>query len=426
MIIITIVIATALRVCVGGDDDVKEASTAPPPPPIDRALQARIDSFVGQRQHVGALALTVYDMTSRQTVYEYCEKEQHPDSLFRPASCMKLLTCIAALRYLGTRYDYSTRLFTQGTLRGDTLVGDIVFKGHFDPAFNRDSLMLLLTPLRQCGIKAITGRVIIDVAITSPMTHEQHWTLGDLKVRRLGLLYQGLPRLRTEMLWALRSAAGITVRKDSIQLGRMNTHTARQVAEIRTPIYNVVLRALKNSSNINAEALLYVLGYTIDRRGCYRENGMLLLRHFIRHELAMNPQTVATIHDGCGLCPDDRMSPALLVALLRYSAARPSMHAMVTHCLPLSGTDGTLHDRLYRPNVKGQIRAKTGTLTREGGISTLAGYYTAHDGHQMVFVIMNNECPVLDGRWWQDRLLERVMIGKKTVNEHSASSHNPS
>ena len=125
----------------------------------------------------------------------------------------------------------------------------------------------------------------------------------------------------------------------------------------------------------------------------------------------MNPEKVAGIHDGCGLCPDDRLSPRLLVAMLRYAHAHPYIYKEVYEALPLSGTDGTLHDRLRQPNVCGLIKAKTGTLTREAGISTLAGYYTSPtDKHLIAFAVMNNECPVMDGRWWQDRFCQRALL----------------
>lgn len=403
IIIVTITIVSALRACLSGDDVVNDKKDTIPQIPIDRSLQQRIDSFVSATPAVGSLGMKVYDITAKRTIFSYRDT-----LLMRPASCLKLLTCITALRRMGPGYTYRTRLYTDGKMKGDTLVGDVILKTHFDPAFNRDSLIILLSALEKNGIKAIRGRVKLDVAFTTAMDHEEHWTMGDLKVSRMGLLYRGYGRLCREMLYAL-SAQGIKVTRDSIGLGRLSPGTAKEIACIRTPIRYAIEKALKNSSNINAEGLLYPLGYLADKRGNYRANGIEVLRQFISEELKLNPSAVSSLDDGCGLCPDNKLSPALIIALLDYAYSHKYIYNMVYDCLPLSGTDGTLYDRLRKPNVVGKIKAKTGTLTREGGISSLSGYFTGADGHLIAFSIINNECPVMDGRWWQDKFLTKII-----------------
>lgn len=404
VIIVSITIVSALRTCRSGDDDVSDAGKAQPQIPIDKGLQLRIDSFMAAKPSVGSLGLEVYDLTAQQVVYAH-----RADMAMRPASCLKLLTCIAALRYAGAGYKYLTRLYTEGTVANDTLYGDLVLKTQFDPFFNRDSLYALTEALKGHNIKAIKGQVRLDMAFKEPMDHEQHWIMGDLKTGRLGLIYRGYEGLRTEMLYALQATAGIRVSKDSIQFGRLRPRKATMIVQTATPLQLPIEKALRNSSNINAEALTYLLGYTISSNGDFRANGKNALIRFVREELKKDPSKVCKIEDGCGLCPDNRMTPELLIALLNYTYKHPYIYRSVTAGLPLSGKDGTLYDRLTKPVVAGKIKAKTGTLTREGGISTLAGYFTGKDGHLMAFAIMNNECPVMDGRWWQDRFCENML-----------------
>ena len=405
IIISSIIIVSALRACWSRDDAVSGASTTEAQQkPIDKALMSRTDSFISAQKAVGTVGLMVYDLTAERSVYAY-----RADVPMRPASCMKLLSCIAALRKAGTRYEYRTRLYTAGRMEKDTLYGNLILKTQFDPFFNRDSLHVLLGTLKQKNIKAIKGKIVLDMAFIEPMNHEQHWTMGDLKVNRMGLIYHGYRKMRTETLYALQ-AIGAKVHKDSIVFGRLVPRKATQIGEIRTPIHFVVEKALKNSSNINAESLMYLLGYTVHTGGNFRKNGIVALRRFVSDELGMDPSKVCNIEDGCGLCPDDRLTPELLIALLNYAYKHPAIYNDVLASLPLSGTDGTLYDRLRKPNVLGKVRAKTGTLTREGGISTLAGYYTGNDGHLMAFCVMNNECPVMDGRWWQDRFCDKVLL----------------
>lgn len=406
VIILSIIIVSTLRTCWSGDDSVSKKDVAKQSlPPIDKALQMRIDSFVAHQPHVGSLGLIVYDMSAKREVYAY-----NADKPMRPASCMKLLSCVTALRKVGPNYKYRTRLYYSGTIAKDTLYGNIVLKTQFDPFFNRDSLNILTGVIKQKGIKAIKGNIQLDMAFVDPMNHEEHWTMGDLKVSSMGLIYHGYKKMRTEMLYSLQNIAGIRISIDSIRFGRLNPKKAEMIAEIQTPISYPIEKALKNSSNINAESLLYLLGYTVNTSGNFRKNGIIAMQRFVKNELKMDPKKVCNIEDGCGLCPDDRLSPRLLITILDYAHKRKNIYNEVFTLLPLSGTDGTLHDRLRKPNVLGKIRAKTGTLTREGGISTLSGYFTGKDGHIMAFAIMNNECPVLDGRWWQDRFLERSVF----------------
>ena len=54
--------------------------------------------------------------------------------------------------------------------------------------------------------------------------------------------------------------------------------------------------------------------------------------------------------------------------------------------LPIAGVDGTLEKRMTKGPADGNVRAKTGTLT---GISSLAGYCRAANGHQLCFSIIN-------------------------------------
>lgn len=413
IVIIFAVVFTSIRTCrkFQSTEETAASTTQTPQKPIDLSLQRRSDSLLAAMPPVGSLGLCLYDITAQRVIYSYNENIQK-----RPASCMKVLTCVAALSTLGPNYEYKTRLYTTGKVVADTLTGDIILKTQFDPAFNRDSLIILLGAIKQKGIKAIKGKVVMDVAFTAPMEHEMHWTPGDLKKRHVGLLYQGYPRLRTEVLYAMHSAAGISIRKEDIVFGRLDYKASTLLAQITTPIHVPVEKALKNSSNFNAESLLYPLGYTISHKGNYRINGTKALRKFISQKLKLDPTSCANIEDGCGLCPDDKMTPSLLIALLTYSQSKSSIYREVQEDLPLSGTDGTLYDRLRKPNVVGKIKAKTGTLTREGGISTLAGYFTGADGHQVAFAIMNNECPVMDGRWWQDKFLERAVFPKSKTN----------
>lgn len=372
-------------------------------PPVDNNLRLRIDSFLTNSPIEGCVGLEIYDITAQKEVYSY-----NKDSLMSPASCMKLLTCTAALHYMDANMPLRNRLYISGDMKGDTLVGNLILKTQFDAAFNRDTLNHLLDDLKHHGITCIKGNVLLDIMFTQPMNHEEHWVIGDLHTRYMGILLHGFDRVKTEMLSAMR-AKGIALVDGQVTYGKLNPRKSTLITENRNTLHSMIEKSLKVSSNINAEALLYPLGYLYDKKGHYRENGKQQLRNFLRKELNVEPSMVCNIDDGCGLCPNDKLTADLLIRLLAYCAKYPRIYREVVNDMPLSGVDGTLYKRMQHPDIKGKLRGKTGTLTREGGISTLAGYFIGKDNHLIAYAIMNNGCGVENGRAWQDRFCQHAL-----------------
>ena len=115
------------------------------------------------------------------------------------------------------------------------------------------------------------------------------------------------------------------------------------------------------------------------------------------------------IADGSGLSLYNYVSAELLVALLRYAYSKDDIRAHLRPALPIAGVDGTLKDRMKKTAAAGNVRAKTGTLT---GISSLAGYCTAPNGHELCFAIINQGIMrTQTGRNFQDRVC-KVLCGE--------------
>ena len=73
-------------------------------------------------------------------------------------------------------------------------------------------------------------------------------------------------------------------------------------------------------------------------------------------------------------------------------------------CLPIAGVDGTLENRMTLGAAYQKVHAKTGTVT---GVSALAGYVVASNGHLLAFSIINNgNRTAAEGRAFQDRVCE--------------------
>lgn len=165
----------------------------------------------------------------------------------------------------------------------------------------------------------------------------------------------------------------------------------------------VLHEALGESNNLCAEYLLLELG-----RGGEKQNaigatdGIEMLRAFLK-QLGYGSQDYR-IADGSGLSPYNYLSPALLVKVLRWAHGKPEVYRHLSEALPLSGVSGTLKNRMKQGPAHKHVWAKTGTMT---GISSLAGYVRAANGHLIAFAVMNqNVLSASKARDFQDRVCQ--------------------
>ena len=166
----------------------------------------------------------------------------------------------------------------------------------------------------------------------------------------------------------------------------------------------------KNSSNTQATALLYTIGHHVNPNGEPITTGLAYLRGFMRNELGIR-DTSHVIHDACGLCVHNQVSPRTLTTVLRYGYHNKAIYRMLDNHLAVSGIDGTLRRELASPKLQGKVRGKTGTLSHPHGISSLAGYCQGSNGHLLTFAIMDHKMSVLDARVLQRKLCE-IMVEK--------------
>lgn len=190
---------------------------------------------------------------------------------------------------------------------------------------------------------------------------------------------------------------------------------ARSIAIVERPIEEVVHEALKESDNLNAEALLFHLAATSGKPYATASAGVIRidsLLAFIDHIYGEKGVRVSPhkIVDGSGLSNYNMMSARLLLSVLRYAHSQPEIYDILIDALPHSGTDGTLKGRMGGKTMRGRIVAKTGSMT---GVSTLAGYARAANGHTLAFVIMNQHVLKLSqARAWQDKVCTAICTSK--------------
>ena len=93
------------------------------------------------------------------------------------------------------------------------------------------------------------------------------------------------------------------------------------------------------------------------------------------------------IADGSGLSLYNYVSAELEVQLLRFAYSQPDIYNTLLPALPVAGMDGTLRKRMRGTPAQVNVHAKTGTVF---GVSSLAGYLTASNGHRLCFSIIVN------------------------------------
>lgn len=79
-----------------------------------------------------------------------------------PASTMKLLTTYAGLELLGPAYTWKTEFYATGEIKDGVLDGDLILKGHGDPALTLERFQELLRALKNTGLREIRGDLVLD------------------------------------------------------------------------------------------------------------------------------------------------------------------------------------------------------------------------------------------------------------------------
>lgn len=182
------------------------------------------------------------------------------------------------------------------------------------------------------------------------------------------------------------------------------------VTAYETSVQDVVKEIMKESDNLNAEALLCRLGaQSTGKKHISADDGLSAIRKLIK-ELGHNPDRY-NLADGCGLSNYNYLSPELLISFLRHAYSRTDVFRKLYKALPIGGVDGTLEYRMKKgtPSHK-NVHAKTGSFT---AINCLAGYLKADNGHEIAFAIMNQN--VLSGREaraFQDAVCDEVIREK--------------
>ena len=352
-------------------------------------FQGRMDSLMGSPLlQTSQLGLMVYDLTADSALYTY----NHRQTL-RPASTMKLLTAVTGIDYLGGDYQLKTSLCYAGSIRNNTLTGNVYCVGGMDPVFDRTDMTAFVNKLRHLGIDTIRGRILADVSFKDGDRLGEGWCWDDDNPVLSPLLYDRKDNF-TDVLSS-------ELRRDGVVIIDTLVKTTRQKATFVSSrshgIDELLTTMMKESDNLYAECLFMQLSASGGKTATGRQSASQVRRMIQKVGLKPGDYKVA---DGSGLSLYNYVSAELEVRLLRYAWQHRGVYALLLPSLPVAGIDGTLKSRMTSGATYRNVRAKTGTLT---GISSLAGYCKAPNGHELAFCIINQGVlRIADGRSFQD------------------------
>lgn len=352
---------------------------------LDHMLQADMFS-------TSQVGMMVYDLDADSVLYAHGERQ-----LLRPASTMKVLTAIAAIDKLGGSYQFKTELCYTGEVSDRTLQGNIYCVGGFDPRFNNDDMRAFVEGVRKMGVDTIRGYIYADKSMKDSDLAGEGWCWDDDNPVLSPLLI-GRKDLFVERFIRELSEAGIVVEATISE--RQRPDDAFCIVSRFHTIDQVLMKMLKESDNLYAESMFYQLAAATGNRPAKASHAASVVNRLIT-KVGLNPRRYR-IADGSGLSLYNYLSAEVEVALLRYAFRNNNIYLHLHPALPEAGVDGTLRSRMKGTFTRGNVFAKTGTVT---GISSLAGYCTAANGHRLAFSIINQGVMhASNARRFQDRV----------------------
>jgi serine-type D-Ala-D-Ala carboxypeptidase/endopeptidase (penicillin-binding protein 4) len=331
------------------------------------------------------------------------------DTPFVPASTIKLVTSLAALRILGPDYRFATHFHIDRE-------GNLFIKGEGDPTLTSEDVAAIAKELFDHGLRRVQ-KIILDgsaFALESTVDGSEHSTNPydaeisplavnfnalPIRVRKNGIIDSGeeqtpsIPMMQEigrslppglyrfnvgafQVIGDLPNEAryagelfGTLLRKQGIQtgstilMGTVPENAALVLIHRSSPIRNIVRDCLEFSNNFIANQLFLACGRTRFGQPATWEKGRLALSEFTHRQLHLVPDAI-TMVEGSGLSRKNLISPRTMITVLEAFSPFADL-------LPVK------HDTLI----------KSGTLK---GVYCYSGYLE-DQGRMTPFTIMLNQ-----------------------------------
>lgn len=356
----------------------------------------------------------VYDLSTHTPLLALRSDVPRP-----PASIEKLYTATTALELMGPQATLTTSVLGAGHMGPEgRWEGDLYLHGGGDPTFGSTAFVAahyggdgatvsaVAAQLVHAGIRSVSGNVNGDESYLDSLRGEPssgyrpdpelEGQLSALSFDRGSSGAEHGPHApaayAARRLRAALRAEGVLVNGGTAASAPPG---AGVLASVPSPTLNQLLAlTLPPSDNFFAETLIKDLGARFDSSGSTAA-GAAVVRATIGR-LGIH----ARIVDGSGLSHSDFTTPRQVVSLLADLAPTP-LGTLLRGDLAVAGRSGTLADRMRHTPAAGRCQAKTGTLI---GVSNLAGYCTARNGHTVAFAFFDDNIETLRAHTIQDAM----------------------
>lgn len=321
------------------------------------------------------------------------------NTTFNPASNVKLITALAAMKTLKPNYRFPTKIYTDGGLNKQTatLEGNLYVIGT-DPSLNFEHAVVIANALNQMGIRHVNGDVIFSYNFTLSYTPSAQRSGvmflnsmdADKRTTAVNRAWQNYlaQSKQTTMTSPSVSVSGNALVEDlPSKLNLLVTHES-------SPVRDILKACLSYSNNFLAERLSDAVGgYESVERIAQQSTGS----QFAEIQLASG--------SGLGM---NRVTPRAMMRIFRELHNELAKYKMSpTDIMPVAGIDeGTLKNRFTDFRGRGSVIGKTGTLPNtDSGVSSLVGQMGTAKGEILFFVIFNQGGNVNSFRSYQNNLV---------------------
>ncbi len=223
-----------------------------------------------------------------------------------------------------------------------------------------------------------TNRIIVEGSIPIGATNSRSWTA----------VWQPSELVLDVFRSALQKEGIQVLGKNGLQRAAVPENAKVLATKKSMPLNEIYIPFMKLSNNGHAEMLVKEMGRVGKGEGSW--NAGLAVMSETLAGLGI-PKDTVLLRDGSGMSHKNLVSSETLTSLL-VRAQEQTWYSAFRESLPLAGESdrmvgGTLRNRLKGDSTKGNVAAKTGSIT---GVSTLSGYVTTKKGTPLVFSIMVN------------------------------------
>jgi D-alanyl-D-alanine carboxypeptidase/D-alanyl-D-alanine-endopeptidase (penicillin-binding protein 4) len=286
--------------------------------------------------------------------------EANSNSPRKPASVLKILSAVAAIKYLDSEQRFETKVLSSSEEKSVVLIGEL------DPWFS---------------LRTIEAQKMHRTSVPTLATKIQS-TVGKNR-HRFTVYYSNLYPTDVANLNKYFKKKRRTIAFKKVTEEEAIARSIEEVFVSSSPtIKEITTWFLTWSDNVLAERMARFAA----RAGGYAFNdyGVSDIFKTILTDMEID-SSVLNIHDASGLSKENRITAHLMGQLL-YKIHQDSAFSSLIDGLPVSGKSGTLSSRYLdtAPEAVGLVKAKTGTLN---GTVSLAGYVESGD-REYIFVVI--------------------------------------